>query len=311
MMAGLAVVIMLAMAGCTGAQQSVPAGKLKVVASFYPIYDYAKNVGGERIEASMLIPSGVEPHEFEPSVSDIRSISEADVFIYNGADMEPWADRVVGGAGNENLTLVDTSRGIALLESGAGHEHHHETAEAGEDEHGGHDPHFWLDPNLAKIQVANIRDGLIAADPEGKQYYEKNAAAYMAKLDSLDSRISAAMSGCAKQEFLVTHATMGYFCARYGCEQVAITGVDPEAEPSPADLAAIIDQAREHGINAVFVESMMDPRSATTISNEIGGTVLTLNSVHGLTAEEAASGEDYISLMDANLANIKKGLDCG
>ncbi len=292
--------------------------RLKVVASFYPLYDFAQNVGGERADVSTLIPMGVEPHEFEPTASDIRSLAEADVFIYNGAGMEPWAARTVAGAGNSGLMVIDTSKGIELLEASGEHGHEEEGGEEEEHGHeaeghhheGGVDPHFWLDPNLVKIQVANIRDAFIAADPEGRDEYQKNAAAYIAKLDALDSRIRLAMANCSKTDILITHATLRYFCHEYGCNQIAISGIDPEAEPSPSDLASIINQARARNISAVFFESMIDPRSAQTISEEINGAALTFNSVHGLTKEEIESGEDYISLMDANIENIKKGLDC-
>jgi zinc transport system substrate-binding protein len=316
MMPAFAAVLVLAaamaLAGCTSSSPQHDGGRVRVVASFYPIYDFAKNVGGDRVEVTTLIPSGIEPHEFEPTASDIRALSEADVFVYNGAGMEPWADRIVQSVGKDDLVVADTSEGIALLESD-GDEHHegHEGAEEGHGHEGGFDPHIWLSPDLAKIQVNNIRDALIKADPDGKAEYEKNAASYNSRLDALDSEIKVVMAGCMKKDMLVTHATLGYFCKRYGCEQIAITGVDPEAEPTPADLAAIIDQAKERNVSAVFFESMIDPRSAQTISSEINGSVFAFNSVHGRTPEEAAAGDDYISLMEGNLANIKIGLGCG
>jgi zinc transport system substrate-binding protein len=302
----------LALAGCTGSPPQSDGGKVKVVASFYPLYDFAENVGGDRVVVTTLIPTGVEPHEFEPTASDIRELSGADVFLYNGANMEPWADRVIESVGKDDLVVSDTSRGIALRESDEdGHHGEEAETEGGHSHEGGFDPHIWLSPALAKVQVNNIRDALIKADPEGKAEYEKNAAEYNARLDALDSKIMAAMANCTKKDILVTHATLGYFCERYGCLQIAISGVDPEAEPSPADLASIIDQARERNVSAVFFESMIDPRSAQTISSEINGSVLAFNSVHGLTPEESAAGEDYISLMEGNLANIKIGLGCG
>ena len=300
--AGLMLALSMMLAGCTDRTIQRGDGKVRVVASFYPLYDFAKNVGGDRVRVTTLIPMGLEPHEFEPTVSDIVSLSEADVFIYNGAGMEPWAERIVQSANHSGLVVADTSRGITLLKSGS--------PESAGGAGAGIDPHIWLSPSLAKVQVDNIRDALSEADPEGKAYYEKNAAAYNARLDALDSEIMAAMDNCSKKNILVTHATLGYFCRRYGCTQLAITGVDPEAEPSPADLAKIIDQARENNVTAVFLESMIDPRAAQTISSEINGSVLTFNSVHGLTPEEEAAGDGYISLMEGNLANIKIGLGC-
>lgn len=299
--------------GCT---ESNSTEKVSVVASFYPIYDFTKNVGGDRVEVTTLIPHGTEPHEFEPSVSDIRKLSTADIFLYNGGGLEPWAENVINGLNNNDLYVKDTSLGISLLNSGNHEEHqtdNHLIQDVLEDEHHhieGVDPHFWLDPKLAKIQVNNIRDALVKADPEGKSYYDLNAKNYNDKLDSLDAKIRATMARCKKHDILVTHATLGYFCKSYSCNQIAINGVDPEAEPSPSDLAKIIDQARENNISVVFFETLIDPRSAQTISEEINGSVLAFNSVHGLTKEEELSGEDYLSLMEGNLANIKKGLEC-
>ncbi|MFA5077564.1 MAG: zinc ABC transporter substrate-binding protein, partial [Candidatus Micrarchaeia archaeon] len=133
---------------------------------------------------------------------------------------------------------------------------------------------------------------------------------YKTKLDALDAKIRSGMSACEKKDVLITHATLGYFCREYGCNQVAITGINPEAEPSASELAAIITQARERNVSAVFFESLIDPRSAQTISQEIGGYALVFNSVHGLTPDENARGGNYITLMEENLANLKKGLAC-
>ena len=305
----------LLLSGCVsqpaaGAQHE---GKLKVVASFYPMYDFAKNVGGERVSVSVLIPPGVEPHNFEPTPSSIRQLSEANIFVLNGAGMEhAWAHGLIEGLGNEKLTLVEASEGVELI-AATGHHHDDEAHEAAEEEHdhGEYDPHVWLSPVFAKKQVENIRDAFIAADPEGKAYYEANAEAYEAKLDSLDAKFKALFPTCKKKDILITHATLGYFCRGYGCNQMPIEGISEEGEPSPAGLAAIVDQARKHNVTAVFFESLISPKSAQTLSTEIGAQALVFNTVHGVTPEEEARGENYLSLMEENLENIKIGLDCG
>lgn len=288
--------LIVLLAGCIQQGQH-DSGKLKVVATFYPLYDFAKNVGGERVEVVTLIPPGVEPHEFEPTPSAIKQLADADVVIYNGAGMEPWLPKLLEAVDNKKLIAVDTSSGMELLSSQNSDEP-------------GNDPHIWLDPVLAKKQVEDIRDAFIRADPAGKEYYERNAAAYSAKLDSLDAKFRATMASCKKRDILVTHATLAYFCKEYGCNQIPITGINPEAEPSPGDLANIIRQAKEKSISVVFFESLINPKSAQTIADEIGGRVSSFNSVHGLTAEEKKNSDDYISLMEGNAGRLSEALEC-
>ena len=280
--------------GSTGPAQTA---KLQVVASFYPMADFAKNVGGDRVQITALIPPGVSPHHFDPTPQSIRALSEADVFVMNGAGMEAWAPNLLSGVGNTKLVVVDASEGISPISS--------------QDlDQPGNDPHTWLSPVSAKKQVQNIRDAFIKADPAGKAYYENNTAIYLAKLDALDAKLRAELSSCKKKDILITHATLAYFCQSYGCHQIPIEGVSEEGEPSPKELATIVDQARERNVTAVFFESLISPKSAQTLADEIGGQVLVFNSVHGLTTDEQAKGEDYISLMNGNLQNIKIGLDC-
>ena len=288
--------------GCTQ-NSGVPSGsaqvaKLQVVASFYPMADFAKNVGGDRVEITTLIPPGVSPHHFDPTPQSIRALSDADVFVMNGAGMEAWAPNLLSGVGNKRLVVVDASVGILLISSQ-------------DPDEPGNDPHTWLSPEMAKKQVANIRDAFIKADPAGKLYYENNSAAYLAKLDALDSKLRTGLSACTKKDILISHATLAYFCQSYGCHQIPIEGVSEEGEPSPKELATIVDQARERNVTAVFFESIISPKSAQTLASEIGGQTLVFNTVHGRTADEQARGEDYISLMGENLRNIKIGLDCG
>ncbi|MCX6773368.1 MAG: metal ABC transporter substrate-binding protein, partial [Candidatus Micrarchaeota archaeon] len=273
-------------------------GKLKVVASFYPMYDFARNVGGDRVEVTSLIPTGVEPHDFEPTPSDIKTLSSARVFVLNGVIEDSWAPKLLEGIDNPNLTVVDASKGVQLVAS--------QDADTP-----GNDPHIWLDPVDAKKQVANIRDALEKADPTGKDYYEANANAYMAKLDKLDAEFRAAMATCRNKNMIITHATLAYFCKEYGCNQVPVEGVNAEGEPTPAVVAAIVDQAKAKNITVVFVEKLYSPQVAQTIANEIGGKVAVFNTMHGLTLEEQQRGEDYLSQQEENVATIKANLDCG
>jgi zinc transport system substrate-binding protein len=293
---GIVIISMLLVAGCT-TNTKQENNKLKVMASFYPMYDFAKNVGGDRVEVKSLIPMGVEPHEFEPTPQDIKDLSNAQVLILNGVIESSWAPKLLDGIDNKNLIVVDTSKGISLVGS--------QDADMP-----GNDPHIWLDPILAKKQVIAIRDSFIQADPAGKDYYETNANAFMQRLDTLDTQFRATFATCQKKDILIAHATLAYFCKEYGCNQVPVEGVNAEGDPSPAVLAEIVNQAKEKNITTVFVENLMNPKSAKTLAEEIRGKVAVFNSVHGLTDDEKQRGENYISQMNENIEIIKTGLDC-
>lgn len=295
----LATLFMLGLFILTGCSTNMEENndKLKVVASFYPMYDFARNVGGDRIEVKTLIPVGVEPHEYEPTPQDIQDLSNAQVLIFNGVIESSWAPKLLEGIDNKNLIIVDTSKNIQLIGS----------QDADEP---GNDPHIWLDPVLAKEQVVAIRNAFVEADPAGKGYYEKNAETFLQKLDSLDIEFRSTFATCQKKDILITHATLAYFCKEYGCNQVPVEGVNAEGDPSPAVLAEIIRQAKDKNITTVFVENLMNPKSAKTLAEEIHGKVAIFNSVHGLTEDEQQRGEEYISQMNENIDTIKTGLDC-
>jgi len=292
----LAIVGLMLFFGCTSTQEE-QTGKLKVVASFYPLFDFAKNIGGDRIIVSSLIPSGVEPHEFEPSPSDIRLLETANVFIYNGAGLEPWIDNLLEGITNKNLISVNSSTQVQLVNSM-------------DADIIGNDPHVWLDPILAKKQITQIKEALIKADPLGKEYYEQNTTNYLKKLDELDKNFRTVFASCKEKNILITHATLAYFCKEYGCNQIPVEGVNAEGEPTPAVLAAIIKQAQDQNIKVIFVEELYDKRVAETIANDIQGKVAIFNSIHGLTKEEEQNNENYLTLMQKNIEIIKNNLNC-
>jgi zinc transport system substrate-binding protein len=299
----VAVALIMSFAGCMSGTQSngnaqKSGEKLNVIASFYPMYDFAKNVGGDRIDVKTLIPAGVEPHEYDPTPSDIIALNNAQILVLNGVIEDSWAPKLIEGLDNKALKVVDTSKGIPLVASM-------------DADMPGNDPHIWIDPALAERQVIAIRDAFIEADPAGKDVYEANAAAYIQKLKELDGQFRSTMATCKKKDILITHATLAYFCKEYGCNQVPIEGVNAEGEPTPAVVAAIIDQAKEKNITVVFVEKLLNPQTAQSIAGEINGRIAVFNTAHGLTAEEQQRGEDYLSQMKENIDTIKTNMDCG
>jgi zinc transport system substrate-binding protein len=288
----LLVVWALLVASWVGAAQP----KLKVVASFYIPYEFTKNVGGERIEVKNLVPAGAEPHDFEPSPADIRAIEEAHVFVYNGAGMESWVERVLSAVKNrEKLIVIEMTKGLPLRKV--------------EDEELEFDPHAWTDPILVKDMAKNIQEGLIAADSTGSSLYTDNAKAFQAKLDALDAQIREGLKACRLRDFIISHRFMDYFAARYNLTAHALSGLEP-SEPTPQRLAELIRLGREKGIKYIFAERSDALKALEVLARELGAQILTLNTGHSLTAEEERAGKNYLTLMSENLKNLRIGLEC-
>lgn len=261
----------------------------KVVASFFPLYDFAKHVGGNKVNVTTMVPVGVEPHDWEPTTQQIQGLLSADLLVYNGASIDKWADKI------ETKLKVNASEGLPLLT----------------DDHENHDPHTWLDPILAKRQVELIRNGLIKADPQNTDFYMQNAQSYLAQLDSLDAKIESELSTCAKTDFIAFHSAFSYFSNRYGLHQHTILGEDPEGEIRPQNLEQLINFAKQYGIHVIYSEDLLDPRNAQVIADEIpNGNVLVLSPIEGVNTDEQNAGIGYIEKMQQNLENLKKGLDC-
>jgi zinc transport system substrate-binding protein len=269
--------------------------KVRVIASFFPLYDFAKNVGGDRAEVSVMVPAGIEPHNWEPTPRDIADAENADMIVYNGAGFERWVSAI-----NAKFA-VDTSIGIQLMQG----------AEEGVHEESGLDPHIWLDPMLAKQQVEAIRDGFVQIDPVNSGYYHQNAQRYIAELDSLDSFIRSNLSNCELRDFIAFHNAFSYFANRYNLTQHSIQGISPEGDVLPQRIQEIKDLAATLGINVIYAEDLIDPRLANVIAGEIpNGQVLVLSPIEGLKREEIEQGLGYIDKMMEDVQNLKVGLKC-
>ena len=267
--------------------------RIKVVASFYPVYEFIKRVGGNDVDITTLIPIGVEPHDFEPTIQQIQNAESADLVIYNGAGLEKWIDKI------NSKFKVDASQGLEL--------HKGNDSEIT----GAYDPHVWLDPILAKQQVENIRDALVKADPANTQYYKSNADKFIAELNNLDSKIITELKTCDKKDFIAFHNAFTYFSSRYGLNQHSILGVTPEGEILPQRLQEVIELARNLGLDIVYSEDLVDPRSAQVIAQEIpDGKVLILSPIEGINADEQKAGIGYLDKMKENVDNLKIGLQC-
>ena len=273
----------------TQSPSASPYTTANVVASLFPLYDFAKHVGGNKVNVTTMVPVGVEPHDWEPTTQQIQRLLSADLFVYNGAGIDRWADKI------EAKLKVNASEDLPLLT----------------DNHGNPDPHTWLDPVLAKRQVELIRNGLIKADPQNTDYYIQNAQSYIAQLDSLDAKIKSQLSTCPKTDFIAFHSAFSYFSNRYGLHQHTILGEDPEGEIQPQTLEQLISFAKQYDIHVIYSEDLLDPRNAQVIADEIpNGKVLVLSPIEGVKADEQQAGIGYIEKMQQNLENLKQGLDC-
>jgi zinc transport system substrate-binding protein len=275
-------------------QYSSISDKVRVVASFYPIFEFVKKVGGEIVEVSSLIPIGIEPHDYEPTIQQVQNAQTADMLVFNGVGFEEkWIKDI-----NAEF-LLDSSVGLNLTEH------------AKEKRNGSMDPHIWLDPTLAKQQVEKIRDALIKVDPANTAYYNENANRFISELDSLDRTIKSELSNCEKKDFIAFHNAFSYFASRYGLTQHSIQGVSPEAEVLPQRLQQTINLARDMGLDTVYSEELADPRFASVIAQEIpNGKVLVLSPIEGIDKEEQNAGVDYLDKMKENIENLKVGLKC-
>jgi zinc transport system substrate-binding protein len=267
--------------------------KVRIVASFYPMLEFVKRVGGERVEVSSLIPVGIEPHDYEPTIQQVQDAQTADMLVINGVGFEEkWIKNI------KARSVLDTSVGLNLTGSAQGSDQ-------------SVDPHIWLDPILAKKQVENIRDGLIKVDPANSAYYKENANRFISDLDNLDKTIRSELSSCEKKDYIAFHNAFSYFSERYGLTQHSIQGVSPEADVLPQRLQQIVSLARDLGLDTIYTEELADPRFASVIAQEIpNGKVLVLSPLEGIDKAEQNARVDYLDKMKENIESFKVGLKC-
>jgi zinc/manganese transport system substrate-binding protein len=270
--------------------------RVKVVGTFSILADLAKNVGGDRIEVDALVGANGDAHVYAPAPADAKKVADAKVILTNGLGFEGWIARLVKASGTK-APIVVASKGVKPRKAEGGHDH------------GGSDPHAWQAVTNVNTYVVNIRDGLIAADPSGKQAYEANASAYLAKLDALDQDIRNAVAKIPpeRRRIITTHDAFGYFKDAYGIDFIAPQGVSTESEASAKDVAKIITQIKKQKIPAIFIENVSDPRLLKRISEEtgakIGGTLYS----DALTDDKGAA-PTYIDMMRYNVETLSAAL---
>ena len=279
--------------------------KITVAATFYPLYDLTKSIIGDNAVIYSIIPAGVEPHDYEPNPSDIKKIASSDVFVTMGIEFAEIEENLLKI--NPDVKIIPASTGVILLNTPKENtaEEEYESTRV-KHESTGMDPHIWLSPKNAEIMAANIINGLVDADPSNAEEYLKNGDELRNNLNKLDTEFKEALSSCSKNVVLVNHNAFSYLAKEYGFSTVAISGLEPETEPTPKQLAELIENAEEHQLKYVFYEELVDSRIADTIAEEVGAKTLMLNPLEGTTDPNAT----YISLMRENLNNLKIALEC-
>lgn len=308
----LIIAVSLILASCQKDRQEAPArDRLRVIATIFPLYDFARGVGGDRAEVTMLLPPGVEPHGFEPRPREIRRIQDADVFLFTHREMEPWALNLAQGAGGAKLLIIDASRGIELLPAGGTVHVHREGEKESKDHEHRVDPHIWLDFARAGRMVETILAGFIAKDPANAAYYQANAREYNKRLAQLDARFAEGLRLC-KSPIIVSggHTSFGYLARRYNLKYRAAYPLSPQAEPRPRELAGLVKLIKGLNIRHIFHEELLDPRIAQTLAAETGAALLRLHGAHNVTKEDISRGVSFLSLMEENLRNLQIGLLC-
>jgi len=283
---------------------------LNVLAAESFLADIAQNVAGERLTIGTLLPSGLDPHAFEPTPRDVARITDSDILIVNGAGLEAWLENIIESAGGERL-VIEASAGLTPKKRPAGGVCA-DSSQAAAEEHGDQgDPHFWLAPSLVIRYVENIRDGLSQADLQGEEQYTRNAEDYIARLRELDAWISAQVEQIPpERRLLVTnHESLGYFADRYGFQLIGaiLPSFSTAASPSAADLARLSDCIRSTGASAIFLETGANPQLAGQLRQETGIRVVTELYSHSITPP-GGNAPDYISMMKYNTQAIVNAL---
>ena len=261
-----------------GQQKSQPKG-LTFVTSFYPLYFFTKEIVGDKATVINITPAGVEPHDYELSARDRALLEDATVVFINGNRLESWGSKVPSA-------VVVGSNFI------------------------GNDPHIWFDPKRAISMVDKITETLSQKNPQNAAYYSQNASQLKNKLAQLEQEYAKRLTSCKKKEFVTSHEAFGYLARSYGLTAVPLVGLSPEQEPSPKQIATVVDFIKKNNVQYVFSEELSSPKYAETIAKETGAKILSLNPIEGLTPEGEKNGENYLTIMQQNLKNLQQALEC-
>lgn len=278
--------------------------KIKIVTTVFPLMEISKAVCGERGEVSLLLPPGAEIHTWRPRPSDIIRVSSADIFIYIGADLEPWIHNLLKSIKNPELRVLEVSSSVSLLDEDSSLHHHGH-------QHQAFDPHVWLDFEMDQIIVDKIASLLSELDVKRFSLFKRNADLYKDKLRRLDQKFKDGLKDCAHRIFIFGgHSAFGYFARKYNLRQISLYGLSPNSKPTPKQLIKVVELVKEHKIKVIYFEIYVSKKLATVIAKEVGARTLVLNPGANLTKEQLDSGMSFFDIMEKNLENLRSGLIC-
>lgn len=269
---------------------------IQVSASFYPLYYFASEIGGKYSVVKNVTPSGVEPHAYELTTKDMANIENSDMLILNGS-LEPWGDKIKDNLSGSKVKIIETGSGFSDKQI----------------THKGEkiiDPHTWLSPNLAKREVAKITSAYIATDPIHSDIYIQNQKTLEGKLDQLDRDYKSGLANCMNKNIVTSHTAFSFLALSYGLEQISVSGLSPDEEPSAKQLGEIVRFAKENDIKYIFFESLVSPKISQTIASEVGAKTLVLDPIEGLSDDKIKQGKNYFTVMRDNLTNLRIALQC-
>ena len=295
----LIVLIVFSFSGCSKSEnlegKAVSnSGKIVVSVSFNPITELTKAIGGDKVEIHTIIPPGTEPHDFEIKAKDLKVLSKSNVFIYNGLDMEPWAEKAIEVVDNKNLIIAVASDNCELIKNTQA-----DIIKA----HGQYDPHTWLSLKTAEIEAFNIKEALIKADSKNKLYYENNYLSFCSSLESMYSEYKNKFDKVKNKNFVTGHAAFAYLCRDFGLKQSSVENVFAEGEPTAKKIQNLVEYCRKNNVKTIFVEELVSPKVSETLANEINAKVKKI-----YTIESNEDNKNYIETMKENLNSIYESL---
>lgn len=270
--------------------------KLQVTVSFYPLYFFSSQIGGDKAQIQNITPSGSEPHDYEPTSQDIARIERSNMLVLNGG-VEAWGVKIKDNLKGTSVKILVAGDGLL----------NQTVVEEGKTQI---DPHVWLDPILAKKEAGKITDAYVEIDPKNMLYYKNNEKYLDNKLDQLDKEYKNGLASCQNNDIITSHAAFGYLSTRYSLNQVPIAGLSPDQEPSAQQLIKLAKFAKDNNVKYIFYESLVSPKLSETIANEIGAKTLVLDPLEGVSNEDQKAGRNYFTIMEDNLKNLQVALQC-
>jgi zinc transport system substrate-binding protein len=294
---------------CSKSDRKQGPHKLNAVVTLFPLYDFARQIGGDKVDVQLLLPPGLEPHSFEPKPEDMLNINRADLFIFTNRYMEPWAEKLLKGIDNGSVTAVDAGEGADFLPLAGEHDDHDHGSSPGANLR--MDPHIWLSIPNAQQMVRNIAGAFAREDPANAPFYQANAESFSGRLAELDARFRGGLSGCRTKTFMHGgHYAFGYLANRYGLNYTSAYAASANAEPSPRVLVDLVRKMKQERVGTIFYEEIISPAMAEMIARETGAQLVKLHGLHTVGKAELDQGATYLSLMERNLENLRKGLGC-